>query len=70
MDPVDGALPISVTLSAAEWNQVLDLVANGPWRAVDPLMKAISKQVFEAASLAARPPAAALNGAEGAHVSD
>jgi hypothetical protein len=69
MDPVDGALPISVTLSAADWNQVLDLVANGPWRAVDPLMKAISKQVFEAASIAARP-AVVRNGAEGTHVSD
>lgn len=67
MDPIDGALQVAVTLTAEQWNQVLDLVANGSWRVANPLMKTITDQVFAAASAAQPKP----NGAEGiAHVSD
>ena len=62
MDPIDGALEISVTLTAAQWNTVLDLVANGAWRTADPLMKAISSQVFAAASAAQTKPNGAAEG--------
>jgi hypothetical protein len=71
MDPIDAALPISVTLTAGEWNQVIALCADGVWRIADPLIKAITRQIFAAAASAALQPAAAAgNGAENAHVSD
>ena len=73
MDSVDAALPITVTLKAAEWNQVVGLCAEGAWQIADPLIKAITQQIFAAASAAQAAPARpASNGsAEGVgHVSD
>ena len=71
MDPIDGALEISVKLTAAQWNTVLDLVANGPWRVAEPLMKAITSQVFAAANAAQTKPPNGAAAAEGeTHVSN
>jgi hypothetical protein len=45
MELVDPNLPLSVTLGAQQWNQVIALVAHGPWNTVDPLIKAINQQL-------------------------
>ncbi len=63
MENVNPELPLTVTLTAAQWNSVLALVAEGPWRLSDPLIKSITRQVFEGAGAAQRQ-APALNGAE------
>lgn len=63
MENVNPELPLSVTLTAAQWNSVLALIAEGPWRIADPLIKSITRQIFEGASAAQRQ-APVLNGAE------
>jgi len=59
-EPIDAATPISVTLTALEWNQVLSVVQEGPYRVVAPLIGKISEQAQAGAGLAP----ARSNGAE------
>ncbi|HSR78774.1 MAG TPA: hypothetical protein VLN57_19520 [Xanthobacteraceae bacterium] len=37
---------IAVTLTAVQWNQVLAVLAKGPWDVVNPLIGAISAQAL------------------------
>jgi hypothetical protein len=41
---MDATDTLTVTLTAAEWNQVMGLMAEGPWRIVNPLMLKIHQQ--------------------------
>jgi hypothetical protein len=53
---------IAVSLTASEWNVVLQLLAEGPYRVAAPLISAIQKQAMESQNAA--PPAPAPNGAQ------
>lgn len=44
MDPIAPNYPIPITLEAQEWNQVLDVLANGPFRVVSPIIQKIATQ--------------------------
>jgi hypothetical protein len=42
--PVDNKTPISITLLAEEWNAVLDVLSDGKFRIVGPLIQKIVEQ--------------------------
>lgn len=42
---------ISVSLSAADWNLVMNCIAKQPWETVDPVMQAVRQQVSTAVQL-------------------
>lgn len=44
MMPVDANSPLEITLTAGEWNQVIDILATGPYRTVAPLIQKIIGQ--------------------------
>lgn len=50
MDPISPNLPISITLEAQEWNTVLDVLANGPFRVVSPIIQKLAAQAQGAAA--------------------
>lgn len=39
---------INVSLSASDWNVVLNCIAKQPWETVDPIMQAVRQQVVSA----------------------
>jgi hypothetical protein len=41
----DGALQVPISLSLLEWQNVLNIIAEAPWKTADPLMAAIRKQI-------------------------
>lgn len=46
--PLDAFTPVGVTVTAGEWNQVIDQLAAGPYRTVAPLIQKIVEQVQRA----------------------
>ena len=42
--PLDPATPIPVTLQATQWNNVIGLLGEGPYRIAAPLIAAIAQQ--------------------------
>jgi hypothetical protein len=52
---IDASTRLSVTLTVEQWNAVLDVLQNGPYRMVAPLIQSIASQVQQnAAELAPR----------------
>ena len=51
MTPLNPTDRLSVELEAQQWNMVLNLLANGPFREVQPLMMAMRAQLRSAARL-------------------
>jgi hypothetical protein len=41
----DGSVSISITLNLATWGVILNQLAEGQWKTVDPLMKALNEQI-------------------------
>ena len=66
MQPIKADLPISVTLVAEQWNQVIALCAEGPWRIANPIINELGRQLNAAAEASVAAPA--VNGAEAPHV--
>ena len=46
--PIDNKTPIAVTLTAEEWNAVLDTLSDGRFRVVGPLIQKIVDQAQKA----------------------
>jgi hypothetical protein len=63
---IEPATRISITLEAQQWNQVLSVLHDGPYRIVAALIATIAEQAQAAANQAPQP---LLNGAA-AHVPD
>jgi hypothetical protein len=40
--------PISITLQMQEWQQAIEILMNGPWRAANPLIQKIMEQAQQA----------------------
>ena len=53
--PMDPATPISITLPAGQWDQVLDMLGNGPWKVVHPLIQKIMEQAQGAVGQGVQP---------------
>jgi len=64
MEPIEATAPISVTLQAQQWNVLLGVLAEGPYRVVAPLIGAITEQAQRAGGAAAAGPAPRPNGAD------
>jgi hypothetical protein len=58
--PIDPATPISISLQAQQWNNVISILGDGPYRIVAPLIAAIAQQTQ---AFAAGVPMRAGNGA-------
>jgi len=43
----DGSIQIPVTLPLATWGVILNQLAEGQWKTVDPLMKALNEQIAQ-----------------------
>jgi hypothetical protein len=56
------SLSVKVELPVAEWNQVIGLLAEHPFRIVAPLIGKIQSQAQAAVLAAQRPPAPPANG--------
>jgi hypothetical protein len=41
----DGNIQVPVTLPLATWGVILNQLAEGAWKTVDPLMKALNEQI-------------------------
>jgi hypothetical protein len=61
--PITPEQPLSVTLSIAQWRQVLEQLANGPFRVVGPLIGDIERQC-QTQIARMQPPMMRGNGAE------
>ena len=48
--PHDVNEPLSITLTAGEWNQVIDTITDGRYRVVAPLIEKIIKQAQQSAN--------------------
>lgn len=46
--PVDINAPLDITLTAGEWNQVIDTLTAGPYKVVAPLIQKIVEQAQKA----------------------
>ena len=46
--PIDAYVSVSVTVTAGEWDQIVNQLASGPYRAVAPLIQKIVEQVQRA----------------------
>jgi hypothetical protein len=68
MTPLDPATPIPITLQVQQWNIVLEILSNQPWRTVAPLIEAITSQANAAAGASNVVPLHQPNGAD--HVQD
>lgn len=69
MNPIEPTMPLAITLTAQEWNQVLGILGEGgPWRLVNPLISKIAEQAQIAAAAPSLPAAgmqtSLLNGAD------
>jgi hypothetical protein len=51
--------PVSISLQLQEWQQVLEILMNGPWRVANPLIQKIMSQAEQHQNA---PQPAALNG--------
>jgi len=69
MEPIEATTPISVTLQAQQWNALLGVLTEGPYRTVAPLIAEITKQAQQAQSPDSPVDAARPNGAERYHSS-
>jgi len=67
--PIDPTTPISITLQAQQWNTVLAVLSDQPYRVSAPLIDAITTQA-NAATAAATMPAGAPNPNGSDHVPD
>lgn len=67
MTPVEPTMPLSGTLQAQEWNQIINILYDRPYREVASLINKITEQVQAAAGQATPQPLA--NGAD-SHVRD
>jgi hypothetical protein len=47
--PLQPNTPLQATLSAEAWNVVLDVLGNGPFKMVAPIMGELQRQLFAAA---------------------
>lgn len=56
MDPIAPETPIPVTLQAQEWNLVLDVISDGRFRVVAPLIQKIHEQAQAAQTTTNQPP--------------
>lgn len=50
MEPIEATAPLSITLPAHQWNVVLGVLAEGPYRVVAPLIAEITAQAQHAGS--------------------
>ena len=66
VNPIEPTAPLSVTLEAQQWNTVLALLAEAPYRVVAPVIQSIGEQVQAAAGQAPQP----LTNGAAAHVPD
>ena len=41
---IDRSLPIAVTLTAEQWQQIMQVLSNGPYSVVAPLIGAVQQQ--------------------------
>jgi hypothetical protein len=57
-EPIAPTASITITLQAQEWNQLLTVLAQGPYNIVAPLMTSITQQAQSGASQPSLP----LNG--------
>lgn len=48
MTPIEKNSEITITLRAEEWNQLLNLIAEGPYKTAAPLIQRITQQAEEA----------------------
>jgi len=71
MTPIDPITPLAVTLQAQQWNAVLAILSDQPYRVAAPLIDAITGQANAGVAALPPPPSAPVlaNGAE-RHVSD
>jgi hypothetical protein len=60
---MQGTDPIAVEMTAAEWNQVMAVLADGPYRIVAPLLAKIQEQALAKDATAGNGAAAAQSGA-------
>lgn len=51
--PIEPTAPLAVTLQAQEWNQVLAILSDAPYRAVAGIIAKITEQASAAANAAA-----------------
>jgi hypothetical protein len=50
MMPLDPTTEIPIKLQVQQWNVVLEILSNQPWRTVAPLIEAITSQANAAAA--------------------
>jgi len=48
--PVQATMPLTVTLEAQQWNQVIAAIAEAPYRVAAPLIQAMTEQLQAQAS--------------------
>lgn len=53
MMPLDPSTEIPIKLQVQQWNVVLEILSNQPWRTVAPLIEAITSQANTAAAAVA-----------------
>jgi hypothetical protein len=51
---------LNVCLQEAEWNQVINIIAQAPWTTANPLLTAITRQMQEQKVLGPAPPMAQM----------
>lgn len=44
MEPIEATAPITITFTAMQWSQALNVLAEGPYRIVAPLIAEITAQ--------------------------
>lgn len=55
MMPISPDTPITVTLQAQEWNVVMGILADAPYKLVAPIIQKLGEQAQQGAAQAARP---------------
>jgi len=68
MTPDDTA-KLTITLQVSEWNQILAVLADAPFRIVAPLINQITAQAQSVQGVAERSPAPLPNGSEAVSLS-
>jgi hypothetical protein len=66
----DDAAKLTITLQVAEWNQILAVLADAPFRIVAPLINQITAQAQSVQGIAERNPMPLPNGSETVSLSD
>lgn len=57
MQPLDPAAPLAITLHAQQWNMILNVLHDAPYRIAAPLIQAITDQAQAAQQPPPIPPA-------------